>query len=85
MTQLINFIGITAAILTTISFIPQVITTIKSKQTKDISLIMYILFCTGVLLWLIYGILIHSMPIVGANIITLILALIVLICKLKYG
>jgi MtN3 and saliva related transmembrane protein len=85
MKQLINFIGSSAAILTTIAFIPQVITTVKSKHTKDISLTMYILFCTGVFLWLVYGIAIHAMPLIGANLITLILAIIILFYKLKYG
>jgi MtN3 and saliva related transmembrane protein len=85
MEQLINFIGSSAAILTTIAFIPQVITTIKTKNTRDISLTMYILFCTGVFLWLIYGIAIHAMPLIGANLITFILAIIILIYKIKYG
>ena len=85
MKQLVTLIGSSAAILTTIAFIPQVITTIKTKNTRDISLTMYILFCTGVFLWLIYGIAIQAMPLIGANLITLILALIILIYKLKYG
>lgn len=85
MEQIITIIGSSAAILTTIAFIPQVIATVKTKHTKDISLVMYILFCTGVLLWLIYGIALHAMPLIVANSITFILAVIILIYKLKYG
>ncbi len=68
---MIEMIGYIAGILTAISFIPQAILTIKTQNTKSISLMMYIIFSTGILLWLIYGIVINSMPIIAANIITL--------------
>jgi MtN3 and saliva related transmembrane protein len=83
--QLINFIGTIAATLTTIAFIPQVIAIIKSKRTKDISLTMYILLFTGLFLWLVYGIAINSLPLIGSNSITSTLVLIILFYKLKYG
>ena len=79
-----NIIGFSAAISTTIAFVPQVIKTIKTKSVKDISLIMYIIFTTGIFLWLVYGILINSKPVILANIVTFILALIVLMLKIKY-
>ena len=80
---MIEMIGYIAGILTTISFIPQALLTIKTQNTKSISLMMYIIFSTGILLWLIYGIVINSMPIIAANIITLPLTLIILIIKIK--
>ena len=80
---MIEMIGYIAGILTTISFIPQALLTIKTQNTKSISLMMYIIFSTGILLWLIYGIVINSMPIIAANIITLPLTLIILFIKIK--
>lgn len=80
-----NFFGYAAACLTTVAFLPQVIKTIRLKKTDEISLIMYLLFCTGVLFWLIYGILSHDLPVLIANAMTLALALIILIFKLKFG
>lgn len=84
MTNYTNILGCTAAILTTIAFIPQVIIIIKTKHTKDISLVMYIIFCLGVFLWLIYGIMLQAIPLMLANSITLALAMIILIFKIKY-
>mgnify|MGYP005841963051 CR=1 FL=1 len=83
--ELTNLIGFTAASLTTIAFIPQVIQVWRSRSTKDIALPMLITFITGVSLWLIYGLLVNSAPIYIANIITLGLNLIILRFKLKYG
>lgn len=78
------WIGFIAATLTTVSFLPQVIQVWKTKSTKDISLGMFSIFSLGVLLWLIYGILIQDWIVFMANLITLILASIILIFKLKY-
>ncbi len=80
----VTIIGFGAAILTTVAFLPQVIKTWKDKHAKDISLGMYLIFVTGVLLWLIYGILLKNPPMIFANIVTLILASTVLILKIKY-
>lgn len=73
-----SIIGNVAALLTTISFLPQAIKTIKTKDTGGLSFPMYLLFVTGVLLWLIYGTLNNQMPIIIGNLITLILAGIIL-------
>ena len=81
----IIILGLAAGTLTTISFLPQVIKTWKLKETKDISLWMYILACTGILLWLSYGLLIKDLPLILANSVVLVLASIVLFLKLKYG
>ena len=80
-----QIVGYVAAVLTTISFIPQVLQVWRSKHTKDISLGMYSIFTIGVAFWLIYGILLGSWPIIIANSITILLAGFVLGMKLKYG
>jgi MtN3 and saliva related transmembrane protein len=81
----VELVGYLAAALTTISFIPQVIQVWRSKHTKDISLGMYSIFTIGVLVWLIYGMMLGSWPIIVANCITFLLAGSVLAMKLKYG
>lgn len=81
----IDWIGYVAAILTTISFVPQVWQIWRTKITKGISLRMYILFTTGVGLWLVYGIMITAWPMILANTITVILAALVLVLKLRHG
>lgn len=81
---MIEIIGYIAAFLTTFSFIPQVVKVIKDRQTRNISLQMYLIFSLGVSLWLVYGILMGSLPIIIANGLTLIFSIIILIFKLKY-
>lgn len=80
----IEIFGYLAAFFTTISFIPQVVKVIKDKQTRNISLQMYLIFTLGILMWLIYGILLVSLPIILANTFTLVFAIIILSYKLKY-
>lgn len=80
-----EWIGGIAATLTTCSFIPQVWRVWRTRHTEDISLLMYTLFTVGVALWLAYGILLGSWPIILANAITLLLAGTVLVLKLRFG
>ncbi len=80
--QLSEVFGYFAAAATTVSFVPQAIKVIKTGDTKSISLWMYVLFSTGVLLWLIYGIMLSATPVILANAITLLLAAIILGYKL---
>ena len=80
-----EWIGGIAATLTTCSFIPQVWRVWQTRHTKDISLLMYTLFTLGVALWLAYGILLGSWPIIVANGVTLLLAGTVLLMKLRFG
>lgn len=82
--NLITILGLFAGILTTCSFIPQVIKVIKTKSTKDISLWMFIMFSTGVFCWLSYGFLINDLPVIAANAITFVLTIIILYYKIKY-
>jgi len=79
----ITLLGLFAAACTTSAFIPQVIKAYKTKQTKDISLGMYIVLMIGIASWLIYGIVIQDIPVTIANGVTLLL--VVLILKIKYG
>ena len=81
----VSWIGSAAATLTTTSFIPQVWKVWCSRHTADISLGMYAMFTMGVALWLGYGILIESWPVIVANSITLLLAGAMLVMKLKFG
>lgn len=85
MKDFIPYFGYLAAILTTLSFFPQAIKTIKEKNTEGISLIMYSMFTAGVLFWLMYGLFINDLPIIVANMITLILAVSILYLKVKYS
>ena len=79
-----TIIGFTAAFCTTASFLPQAIQTIKTKDTKGISLSMYSLFTFGTVLWLTFGIMSSNYPVAIANGITLVLALVILTYKIRY-
>ena len=81
---LIDVIGYVAACLTTLSFVPQAMQTFKTKDVSGISLAMYSAFTLGVALWLLYGLLLGAWPIVIANVITISLAVIILMMKLRY-
>jgi len=83
--KLITIIGFVAGTLTTIAFLAQVIRTLKHRSTKDISLGMYLMLCSGIGLWLVYGILISSWPVIIANAVTLALSGWVLVMKIRYG
>ena len=74
-----TLIGMFAGILTTIAFVPQVLQVYRSRSAKDISLGMYAIFVSGVLLWLVYGCMIGAMPVIVANGVTLLLAAAILI------
>lgn len=85
MDDFIPILGYVAALLTTISFLPQAIKTIREKNTEGISLVMYSLFTGGVLMWLVYGLFVKDTPIIVANSITLMLAVTILALKIKYS
>ncbi|GBE19556.1 PQ loop repeat protein [archaeon BMS3Abin17] len=80
----ITLLGLTAALLTTISSFPQAIKIIKTKKTEDISLLMYIILTIGVFLWLVYGIIIKDIPIISANVITFGIVVSILSLKIRY-
>ena len=85
MTHLHDLVGYAAGCLATLAFVPQVTKTFKARSARDISLGMYVLFCAGIVLWLVYGFLITSWPVVVSNFVTLMLAGSVLALKLKHG
>lgn len=81
----IAIIGLIAGTCTTLSFLPQVVKTFKTKKTKDISMVMYIVLAVGLFTWIIYGILISALPVILANVFSLTCAVMILILKIKYG
>ena len=83
--QLSDLIGYLAAALTTCSFVPQALHTFRTRDVSGISLAMYAAFTVGVFFWLIYGLLRGDWPIIIGNAITLALALLILVLKLRYG
>jgi MtN3 and saliva related transmembrane protein len=81
----LTIIGLVAATCTTAALLPQVLKTVRTRQTRDISLLMYSLFTVGIVLWLIYGLMLNNVPLITANSVTLVLATAVLLLKIKYG
>lgn len=77
--------GYTAAAMTTLAFVPQAWQTIRTKDTRSISLGMYVVFTAGIAMWLVYGIALDSMPMILSNIVTFILSATILGLKLKHG
>ena len=82
--NIVTITGLAAAFCTTASFLPQAIKTIQTRDTSGISLSMYALFAFGTLLWLTYGIMDSNLPIIIANGITLIFAVVILAYKIRY-
>jgi MtN3 and saliva related transmembrane protein len=80
-----TLVGLTAATCTTSSFLPQVIKTLRSKNTKDISLLMYAILTMGLFLWLVYGFILKDIPLILANCISFSLAMCVLLLKIRHG
>ncbi|MEQ9314674.1 MAG: SemiSWEET transporter [Henriciella sp.] len=76
-------IGLIAAFLTTASFLPQALMVLRTRNTESLSLTMYSMFTAGVACWLVYGLIIGSMPMIVANVITLGLAAVILGMKVK--
>ena len=80
-----EWVGFVAAVLTTFSFIPQAIRTIRTKETHGISLGMYVMFTVGIVFWLAYGLVLMSWPMILSNIVTLALSATILGLKIRYG
>lgn len=79
-----DMIGSLAGMCTTIAFVPQVIKVVKTKSTKDISLSMFSIFSFGVLLWIFFGFITSSNPIIISNVIILLLSGIILAYKIIF-
>ena len=80
----IMIVGLIAAAFTTGAFVPQLIKVWRTKSTKDISAPMFALTSTGVLLWFIYGLFMNNFPIIAANSLAFVQAIVILAFKLKY-
>ena len=76
--------GFIAAVLTTCAFFPQVLKTWRTKKAEDVSIVMLVMFLTGLLFWIIYAIQVNALPVLVANIITFSLNIIILVMKLAY-
>jgi len=81
----LDLLGYTAAALTTGAFVPQALRTIRTRDTRAISLWMYVTFTAGIALWFVYGVRINAWPMILANAITFLLAATILALKLRYG
>lgn len=80
----IDYIGYFAATCTTFSFLPQLIRVIRLRSARDISLGMFLVFSVGTVMWLVFGLLSHSKPMIAANAVTLALSISILILKLRF-
>ena len=81
----VTILGLIAAFCTSVSFLPQVIHTIRTRSTHDISLRMYSLYTGGIFLWLVYGVMLRDIPLIASNSMTFILAGTILLLKLRHG
>ncbi|MCU0819981.1 MAG: SemiSWEET transporter [Beijerinckiaceae bacterium] len=81
----IELIGAAAATITTLCWIPQAIKVLRTRDTTAISLTMYCMLAVGIALWLAYGVLIQSWPLIGSNTVTIVPVLAILVMKIRYG
>lgn len=82
---IVNLVGGAAAALTTVCWLPQAFKIIRTRDTAAISLLTYSAFAVGLVLWLCYGILLGSWPIIGSNVVTLVLVIVIIVLKLRHG
>ena len=85
MTGMTDAIGFLAGALTTIAFVPQALKMYTTKSGKDVSARMLMIFSAGVVLWLIYGIMIGSLPVILSNVVTLVLSATIIALKIRYS
>lgn len=81
----VTLTGMVAAVLTTIAFLPQVLRTWKTRSTSDISLVMFATYVTGIVLWLVYGLMLGDLPLICSNAVTLVLSGTILGLKIRHG
>jgi MtN3 and saliva related transmembrane protein len=81
----IHWIGGAGAVLTTICWLPQAVRVVRTKDTRAISLATNLIFATGILLWLIYGIALGNWPLIVANSISMLFTLVIIAMKLRHG
>src|ERR1700753_2315470 len=81
----VTLVGMIAGVLTTVAFLPQVLRTWRTRSTADISLVMFLVYVTGLVLWVIYGLMLQDLPLITSNAETLVLAGAILALKLRHG
>jgi MtN3 and saliva related transmembrane protein len=81
----VTVLGLVAAVLTSTSLIPQVVKTLKTRETGDLSLGMYAIYATGIALWLVYGVLQGDLPLIASNSVTFVLSAWILGLKIRLG
>lgn len=80
----VKILGLVAGTLTTVAFVPQVLQTYRTRSAKDLSLGMFLIFCTGTISWLTYGLIREDLPVILANAVTLVLCFVLLYFKAKF-
>jgi len=83
--KLDDLLSTVAGTCTTLAFLPQVLHTLRTRDVKSLSLGMYVVFTSGIALWIAFGIVIRSWPVIITNVVTFVLAALVLVMKLRYG
>ena len=77
-------LGLLAGTMTTLAYLPQLVRVWRSKSAEDISWAMLIILCTGIVMWLVYGTYVHDVPLIAANMLTLVFTSIILALKVRY-
>jgi MtN3 and saliva related transmembrane protein len=80
----IDGLGYAAALLTTAAYVPQLVRVLRLRSARDISLPTFMMFAVGVFFWLLYGLFTGSGPIIASNCVTLVLAVSIVVLKLRY-
>jgi MtN3 and saliva related transmembrane protein len=83
--MLVDAVGMTGAVLTTVCWLPQAVKIIRSRETRAISLAGTLAFTVGIVFWLIYGLALMDWPLITSNIVTLALMLVIVSLKLRHG
>jgi MtN3 and saliva related transmembrane protein len=81
----VTIVGMIAGVLTTVAFLPQVLRTWRTRSTADISLVMFLIYVTGIVLWLVYGLMLNDLPLIASNAVTLVFSGTILALKLRHG
>lgn len=82
---LVDAVGMTGAVLTTVCWLPQAIQIVRSRETRAISLLGTVVLTIGIAFWLLYGLALRDWPLITSNIVTLALLLVILALKVKHG
>jgi len=81
----VDWLGLLAGTLTTVAFVPQVLKIWLTRSADDVSYLMFGIFSVGIVLWLAYGIALGALPIIIANVVTLVLSILVIALKVRYS